>query len=136
VIDRARADRHLTAPAIAGRCSFAGGDMFESVPQGGDAYVLKYILHNWDDEHCVRLLTNCRRAMNRGGRILVADCVVPPTETPDWGKLLDIQMMVVVPGKERTKDEFAALFRQAGFRLTRVVPTRCPLSLIEGVARK
>jgi hypothetical protein len=134
VVERAKQDRHLTAPNMAGRCAFAGGDMFESVPSGGDAYILKYILHNWDDEHCVRLLTNCRKAMNRNGRVLVADCVIPPGERPDWGKLLDIQMMVVVPGKERTKEEFAALFKHAGFKLTRVVPTRCPLSLIEAVA--
>jgi hypothetical protein len=134
VVERARQDRHLTDAAAAGRCSFVGGDMFESVPQHGDAYVMKYILHNWDDEHCVRLLTNCRKAMNPNGRVLVADCVVPPTEKPDWGKLLDIQMMVVVPGLERTKEEFSALFKHAGLRLTRVVPTRCPLSLLEGVA--
>jgi SAM-dependent methyltransferase len=134
VIARARQDRHLTATGLAGRCTFAGGDMFESVPRGGDAYVLKYILHNWDDDHCVKLLTNCREAMNPGGRILVADAVVPPAETPDWGKLLDIQMMVVVPGKERTKAEFAALFKRAGFRLTRIIPTRCPLSVVEGMA--
>jgi O-methyltransferase domain/Dimerisation domain len=136
VIERARKDRHLTAAGIAGRCSFAGGDMFESVPKGCDAYVMKYILHNWDDEHCVQLLTNCREAMNPGGRILVADSVVPPAETPDWGKLLDIQMMVVVPGKERTKEEFAALFKRAGLRLTRIIPTNCPLSLVEGVAAR
>ena len=108
--------------------------MFESVPAGGDAYVLKYILHNWDDEHCVTMLTNCREAMNPRGRVLVADAVVPPAETPDWGKLLDIQMMVVVPGKERTKEEFAALFKRPGFRLTRIIPTNCPLSVVEGVA--
>ncbi len=60
----------------------------------------------------------------------------PPAETPDWGKLLDIQMMVVVPGKERTKEEFAALFKRAGFRLTRIIPTRCPLSVVEGVAAR
>ena len=136
VIERTREDRHLTAAGIAERCSFAGGDMFESVPRGGDAYVMKYILHNWDDEHCVKLLTNCREAMNAGGRILVADSVVPPAEKPDWGKLLDIQMMVVVPGKERTKEEFAALFKRAGLKLTRIIPTKCPLSLIEGVAAR
>jgi hypothetical protein len=134
VIECARRDRHLTASRVAARCTFAGGDMFESVPRGGDAYVMKYILHNWDDEHCVRLLSNCREAMNPGGRVLVADAVVLPVEKPDWGKLLDIQMMVVVPGKERTRAEFAVLFARAGLELTRVIPTDCPLSLIEGVA--
>jgi hypothetical protein len=136
VIERARRDRHLTASRVASRCEFAVGDMFDAVPRGGDAYVMKYILHNWDDEHCVRLLSNCRDAMNAGGRVLVADAVVLPVEKPDWGKLLDIQMMVVVPGKERTKEEFAALFERAGLELTRVIPTDCPLSLIEGVAAK
>jgi hypothetical protein len=133
VIARAAADKHVTAKAIAGRCTLVAGDFFESVPKGGDAYLLKYILHNWDDESSVKILTNCREAMNPKGRILVADPVIPPGDKPDWGKLLDIQMMVVVQGKERTKEEFAALFRRAGLKLTRVIPTRCPLSLVEAV---
>ena len=131
VIARARTDRHLTAKGIAERSTLVGGDMFESVPQGGDVYIMKYILHNWDDESCVKILTNCREAMNPKGRILVADPVISPDGKPGWGKLLDIQMMVVVSGKERTKEEFAALFKSAGLKLTRVVPTRCPLSLLE-----
>jgi len=133
VIARAAADKHVTAKAVAGRCTLVGGDFFTSVPKGGDAYILKYILHNWDDESSVRILENCREAMNPKGRILVADPVIPPGDTPSWGKLLDIQMMVVVQGKERTKEEFAALFKRAGLKLTRVIPTRCPLSLIEAV---
>jgi hypothetical protein len=133
VIERARQDRHLTANGIAKRCTLVGGDMFASVPAGADAYILKYILHNWDDDHCVTILSNCRDAMPAKGRVLVADAVVPPGDKADWGKLLDIQMMVVVSGKERTKDEFAALFKRAGLKLTRVIPTRCPLSLVEAV---
>ena len=133
VIARARNERHLTATGVAERCTFMAGDFFASVPRGGDAYLMKYILHNWDDENSVRILTKCREAMNPKGRILVADPVIPPGDKPDWGKLLDIQMMVVVPGKERTKEEFAALFKRAGLKLTRVLPTRCPLSLVEAV---
>jgi SAM-dependent methyltransferase len=133
VVARARDDRHVTAGGIAARCTLAGGDMFEAVPAGADAYLMKYILHNWDDEHCVRLLSNCRDAMAPRGRVLVADPVVPPGAKPGWSKLLDIQMMVVVPGKERTKAEFAALFKEAGLKLTRIIPTNCPLSLVEGV---
>ena len=94
---------------------------------------MKYILHNWDDDHCVKILTNCREAMNPKGKIIVADPVIEPGDTPDWGRLLDIQMMVAVSGKERTKDEFAALFRRAGLKLTRIMKTNCPLSLVEGV---
>ena len=100
---------------------------------GGDAYILKYILHNWDDEHCLKILSNCRDAMHAKGRILVADAVVSPGDQADWGKLLDIQMMVVVPGKERTKEEFATLFKRAGLKLTRVIATDCPLSVVEAV---
>jgi hypothetical protein len=133
VIERAKQDRHVTAQAIAKRCTLTGGDMFVSVPAGADAYILKYILHNWDDEHCVRILSNCRDAMGAKGRVLVADAVVSPGGQADWGKLLDIQMMVVVPGKERTKEEFAALFKRSGLKLTRVIPTNCPLSVVEAV---
>jgi len=133
VVAGAQQDRHVTARPIAARCTIAGGDMFEAVPRGGDAYLMKYILHNWDDEHCIKLLTNCRDAMSPKGRVLVAETVVPPGEKPGWAKLLDIQMMVVVPGKERTKEEFGALFKQAGLRLTRTIATNCPLSLLEAV---
>ena len=131
VIARAAKDRHVTAKGIADRCRLESGDFFESVPRGGDAYILKYVLHNWDDENCLKILANCRAAMNDNGRILVADPVIAPGNAPDWGKLLDIQMMVVVSGRERTKDEFAALFRKAGLKLIRVVRTRCPLSILE-----
>lgn len=133
VIARAAKDRHVTAKGIADRCRLESGDFFESVPRGGDAYILKYVLHNWDDENCLKILANCRAAMNDNGRILVADPVIAPGNAPDWGKLLDIQMMVVVSGRERTKDEFAALFRKAGLKLIRVVRTKCPLSIVEAV---
>jgi O-methyltransferase/methyltransferase family protein len=133
VIARAGEERHVTEPRIAARTTLVPGDFFQFVPRGGDAYILKYILHNWDDEHCVKILANCRDAMNRKGRVLVADPVVKSDNAPDWGKLLDVQMMVAVSGKERTKEEFAALFKQAGLRLARVMPTRCPLSVVEAV---
>ncbi len=133
VIARAQQDRHVTAAGIEARCTLTGGDMFESVPAGADAYLLKYILHNWDDDHCVRILSNCRDAMAPKGRILVADPVIPRDAKPDWSKLLDIQMMVVVPGKERSKEEFAALFKRAGLKLARIIQTSSPLSLVEGV---
>lgn len=133
VIARAAKDRHVTAKGIADRCRLESGDFFESVPRGGDAYILKYVLHNWDDENCLKILANCRAAMNDNGRILVADPVIAPGNAPDWGKLLDIQMMVVVSGRERTKEEFAALFRKTGLKLIRVVRTKCPLSIVEAV---
>jgi hypothetical protein len=133
VIGRAEKDRHVTAKAVVGRCTLVSGDFFESVPKGGDAYVLKYILHNWDDESCVKILANCRAAMNPRGRILIADPVIAPGNRREWGKLLDIQMMVVVQGKERTRQEFSELFKKAGLKLVRVLPTRSALSIVEGV---
>jgi hypothetical protein len=134
VIEGARTDRHVTAKGIAGRCALEAGDFFKSVPKGGDIYMMKYILHNWDDANCLKILSNCRAAMNDHGRVLVADPVITSGNTPEWGKLLDIQMMVVVRGSERTKEDFAALFKKAGLKLTRVIPTSSPLSIVEGRA--
>jgi O-methyltransferase domain len=133
VITRAKQDRHVTAKRIAERCTLESGDFFEAVPKGGDAYIMKRTLHDWDDERCAKILANCCAAMNEKGRVLVADSVIPPGNGPDRGKLNDMQMLVVPGGRERTKQEFAAVFRNAGLKLTRVVPTKCPLSIVEGV---
>jgi hypothetical protein len=132
VIARAKQDQHVTAKGIAERCTLESGSFFEAVPAGGDAYIMKYILHDWNDEQCVKILANCRAAMNEKGRVLVVDNVIPPGNDPSWGKLVDIQMLVI-GGRERTKKEFAGIFRQAGLKLARVVATKCPLSIIEGV---
>jgi len=133
VIARASQDRYVTASDVAERCTLVAGDFFVSVPSGADAYVLKYILHNWDDERCVTILSNIRAAMGPRGKVLVADPVISRGNGPEWGKLLDIQMMVVVKGAERTKAEFAALFRKAGLRLASLTPTSSPLSIVEAV---
>ncbi len=132
VIARAQKAQHLTAKGIAKRCTLESGSFFEGVPAGHDAYVMKYILHDWNDEQCVKILENCRAAMNKKGRVLVVDNVIPPGNDPNWGKLLDMQMLVI-GGRERTKKEFATIFAQAGLKMTRVVPTKCPLSIVEGV---
>jgi len=124
----------ITAPAVRSRCETMGGDFFESVPAGADGYVMKYILHDWDDERCTTILRNCRMAMAEGGRVLVVDHVIPPGNGASWGKLLDINMMAIPSGRERTREEFRTLFAAAGLRLKRVVPTACPLSVLEGVA--
>jgi hypothetical protein len=132
VITRAKQDRHVTAKGIAERCTYESGDFFEAVPKGCDAYVMKRVLHDWDDEQCAKILANCRAAMSERGRVLVAESVILPGNGPDRGKLLDMQMLVM-GGRERTKQEFAAVFRAAGLKLSRVVPTKCPLSIVEGV---
>lgn len=132
VVARATQDRYLTAKGIAERCTFESGSFFEALPKGGDAYMMKRTLHDWDDERCAEILTNCRTAMNKNARVLVVDAVILPGNAPDRSKLLDIQMLVI-GGRERTKDDFAAVFRASELKLTRVLPTKCPLSIVEGV---
>ena len=132
VIARAEKDQYVTAKGIAQRCILESGSFFEAVPKGGDAYIMKSILHDWNDEECGKILASCRAAMNQKGKVLVVDTVIPPGNDPDWGKLLDIQMLTI-GGRERTKKDFAAMFAAAGLKMTRVVSTRCPLSIVEGI---
>ena len=132
VIARAEKDHHVTAKGIAERCTLESGSFFEAVPKGGDAYIMKGILHDWNDEECVKILANCRAAMNQKGKVLVVEHVIRPGNDPGWAKLLDIQMLII-GGRERTKKEFAAMFAAARLKMTRVVSTKCPVSIVEGV---
>ena len=119
---------------LEGRVDVQGGDFFTSVPAGADAYVMKYVLHDWDDDRCVRILGLCRDAMAPGGRVLVVENVVEPGNRPGWAKRLDINMLVCLTGKERTRTEFRDLFARAGLALRRVVPTASPISVLEATA--
>ena len=119
---------------LEGRVDVQGGDFFASVPAGADAYMMKYIIHDWDDDRCVRLLGLCRQAMAPGARVLVIENVVEPGNRPGWAKLLDINMMTCLTGKERTKAEFRDLLARAGLTLRRVVPTASPISVLEATA--
>jgi hypothetical protein len=123
----------FAAHGVADRATVVGGDFFESVPTG-DAHILKHILHDWDDEHCVAILRSCRNATVEGGRLLVVEEALPPGNAPSPGKILDL-VMLLVGGRERTRPEYRALFEQAGYELTRVIPTMAPLHVIEGTAR-
>ena len=113
------------------RCAFASGDMFECVPTGADAYIMKHIIHDWPDDKCIALLQACRRAANRGGKLLVVDHVIQPGNEFAPGKFLDLQMLIFPGGKERTEQEFRHIFKAAGWRLTRVIPTCVPESVLE-----
>ena len=120
---------------LGGRCEVVTGDFFAGVPPGADAYLLKHIIHDWDDDRALAILANCRKALKRDGRVLVVDMVIPPPGEPHFGKLLDLEMMAMTQhGKERTREEFDVLFRSANLRLTRIVPTDAPVSVVEGVA--
>jgi hypothetical protein len=128
----AGAQRQLADAGLAGRATCVAGDFFEALPSGGDVYLLKSVLHNWDDAAAPRILRTCRQAMARHARLLVVERVIPPGNTSAEAKLFDINMMVVVGGQERTEREYDTLFQAAGFNLTRVIQTGSPLSLIEG----
>ena len=123
----------IEAPELAGRGKIAGGSFFESVPQGADGYIMKNILHDWDDEKAIHILTKCRDAMAENGRVIVVETVLKDGNEPDPGKLMDVDMMVGPGGKERTETEFLDLFQRAGLKLTRIIPTGFMVSVIESV---
>jgi SAM-dependent methyltransferase len=122
----------LRTGAMADRCEFTVVDFFSSVPGGADAYIMRWIIHDWNDEDSLKILRNCRRAIRSDGTLLIVDAVLKPPNEPDPGKLMDLNMLVLAPGgRERTEADFAALLRQADFSLTRVIPTAGTLSIIE-----
>jgi hypothetical protein len=128
----AAADSHLDLAPGAARLSLVPGNFLEAVPPGADVYLMSGVVHDWDDERAVRILANCRASMARTGRVLVVECVVPEGDESSFSKLLDLNMLVMNGGRERTQAEFQELFDAAGLRITRVLPTLSPLSVVEG----
>lgn len=122
-------------PSVASRCEAVGGDFFKSVPAGGDGYIMKHIIHDWNDEGALTILHNCREAMTENGKLLVVEMVIPKGNNPSPGKFLDLEMLLFLHSYERTEEEYRSLFEHAGFTLTRVIPTPSPYSVIEGVRR-
>lgn len=116
-------------------CKAIAGDFFKSVPRGADAYILKNVLHDWDDEHCVKILENCCDAMTRNGRVLLVETVLRPDGAASFDRLQDLNMLVISGGRERSETEYRALFDVAGLKLARIVPTMSPMSVIEGVRK-
>ena len=131
VIDRAR--QNIASKGLNDRCRLEAGNFFESVVKGGDAYIMRHIIHDWSDADAVTILSNCRKAMNPGGKVLVVEAVIQEGNEPSPFKLLDITMLMV-GGKERTKKQFEDIFSKAGLKLNRVVPFQNDLSVVEGVA--
>ena len=121
----------LEATGLAERCETVDGDFFKSVPAGGDAYVMKWIIHDWDDEKSITILRNCRSRMRANGRLILVDCVVPESDEPHFSKFIDLNMLVMTGGKERTAKEFEQLLGAAGFKLLRIIPTELPTSIVE-----
>jgi hypothetical protein len=131
------AKRVMETETLAERCALIGGDFFAAVPSGADAYILKWILHDWDDARAVTILTNCRQAMPEQGKLLVVESVIPAGNVPSLGKFADLHMLVRLGGRERTEAEYRTLFAVAGLRLTNILLTPSPewlsVSVIEGV---
>ena len=130
----ARATPNFAAAGLTDRCRLISGSFFESIPAGADAYLMRHIIHDWNDQQCHTILTNIHQALPADGRLLVAESVIPAGNAPFFGKLLDMNMLVIPGGQERTAEEYDTLFAKAGFRLTRIVPTSTEISIIE--ARK
>jgi O-methyltransferase domain/Dimerisation domain len=124
----------LSAAGVAHRCTAVGGDFFVDVPGGCDAYLLAQILHDWDDERCVTILRQCRRVIADDGKLLAVELVLPEGEEPFFGKWLDLHMLVMSRGRERTAIEYGSLLSDAGFAMTRVVPTPVGPSIVEAIA--
>lgn len=122
----------LATPQLGGRLEVVSGSFFESVPIGGDAYVMKFVLHDWDDFRATNILRTCRRAMLPAATLLVIERVIgSPNEMPE-GKFSDLNMLVSHGALERTREEFKDLLSKGGFDLTEVIPTRSPVSVIVG----
>jgi hypothetical protein len=116
---------------LKGRCRAVGGDFFQSVPAGGDAYLMKHIIHDWPDDRATTILRNCRNAVNPDGKLLLVELVIAPGNAADFGKLIDLEMLVIASGQERSEVEYRQLLSGAGWRLTRVLPTKSPTQIIE-----
>lgn len=121
----------LEGQGVADRCELVSGDFFDAVPGGADLHILKQILHDWDDERATRLLTNCHRALTPGGKLLLVEMVVPADNQPGMAQAMDLNMLVLLGGRERTEAEYRELLGSAGFRLERVIATHSPFQVIE-----
>ena len=115
--------------------ALVAGDAFSAVPEGGDLYLLRHLMHDYDDEPCLRILTSVRRAMLAQARVLVLEKPIPPDDRPTPGRWLDLHVMLLTGGRERTVEEYEALFAQAGLKLSRILPTAHPaMDILEAVA--
>ena len=125
------ASAFIQQKGLTDRITIESGSFFERVPNGGDAYLLSHVIHDWSEEKCLTILGHCKRAMKPESRLLIIEMVLPPGNTPHPGKLLDMMMLVGPGGRERTEEEYATLLSKAGLHLARVVPTESAVSVVE-----
>jgi hypothetical protein len=129
------AHKSITDAGLAKRCEIVAGDFFRTVPAGGDAYLLRWIIHDWDNDRALTILRNCRAAMKETARLLLVETVIPPGDEAHPGKLVDFVMLTALGGQERTAEEYTQLLDEAGFRLNRILSTASPMSVLEGMPR-
>lgn len=121
----------LDAHGVSQRVTIEHGNFFEGVPAGGDYYILSHIIHDWNEEQCLTILGHVRKAMKPGSKLLIVEFVLPEGNTPHFGKLADMVMLAIPGGEERTAAEYDVLLKKAGMRMTRVVPTKSDVSIVE-----
>ena len=124
----------IASAGLADRMQAVACDFFAAVPEGGDAYIMKHIIHDWDDDRASVILKNIGKAMGATkGKVILLESLIPAGPAPDLGKFIDIEMLLLPGGRERTAEEFRALFERSGFTMTKVIPMKSPLSIIEAV---
>jgi hypothetical protein len=131
----AAAEESLKAHSCRERCTMVSGSFLESVPCDFDAYVLSSVIHDWDDERAINILANCRRSMGQQSKVLLVEFIVPAAGEKSFSKLLDLNMLVMNGGRERTESEYRRLFDAAGLRMTRIIPTLSPLCVLEATPK-
>jgi hypothetical protein len=129
VINEARS--LIAERGLSDRIAASSGDFFKSIPAGFDCYMLSHIIHDWDDSRSIQILKNCREGINPKGKLLILEWVLPDGDTPHVAKVVDINMMMLTGGEERTGRQYGRLLAKAGFRLARVIPTESECSIIE-----
>jgi len=127
-----RAQKNLADAGLTARCQTIAGSFFESAPPGGDAYQMRHIIHDWTDEQCHTILSHVRKVIPKTGRLLVIEMVIKPGNVPQPAKWLDLNMLVLPGGRERTEAEYRDMYAKAGFKLERIVPTPTEVSIVEG----
>jgi hypothetical protein len=133
---RDQAVRYINENHLQGRCSFEAGSFFDTVPPGASAYLMKSILHDWDDEHARKILANVQKAMGKGSKLLLIEAVVPERNIPHPGKLMDINMMVMTGGRERAAKEWKDLIEESGLNFPKIIPTGSPMFCILEAEKK
>ena len=128
-----RAKPLIQQAGVADRCAVAGGSFFESIPGGADAYLMRHIIHDWNDQQSKTILSNVRKVIPPNGKLLLVETVIPAGNEPNFAKLLDLNMLVLPGGQERTEKEYRALFDATGFKLNRIVPTKGGIDVIEAL---